>query len=141
MSFTGNEVGVERNTTQVLFPVVPDVVNRFADGAVDPVISTALNGEVVAIYPHRASSQHVLILHLPMMEWSDVQVLAGLMDSAEPVTVRYAPGGTDLVCVFGPRSSQKFIPLLGDHPEAAKDGSPIASTLLRYEVTLTFYLL
>lgn len=140
MSFIGNETGVERGATKVVFPVPPDVVGRFSDGQEDPVISRSLSGEYVAVFLHRTSSSHVLKLHVKVMEWADVQALAGLMDTASPVTVRYAPGGTDYTCVFGPREEQEFKPLLGNHPDARTDGSAIQSTLLRYEVTLVFYL-
>lgn len=139
MSFTGTETGLERGATKVLFVAPPKVLERGADGQYDPTIERTVNGSNVAVYPVQPAAQHRVPLRSEVVGWADVQTILDLMEASEPLSARWDPNGSAVTCVFGPRSEQTFEPIVGEHPEAAGDGSALPAVLTRYRVVLTLY--
>ena len=138
MAFAIGEVGIERDTTQVLFAAPPIIEDRHMEGgpAVSYELSIANTPCVVNYVVEQDKAK--LKIRMEQLTWAQVLVLDTLMNTSGPVTVKLTPGSaTTITCAFAPRSEHSIEAYNGPHPESDKVGDPLTPILTTYKVTLS----
>ena len=138
MAFNLDEVGIERDTTQVLFNAPPIIEDRHAESGQDTIYEVAIPGNPVAVQYVPSQAKIFLRLRWEQVTSAQVATLETLRGGAGLITVKLKPGdATTLTCVFGPDSEQEITPYTGCYPESDKTGSPLPELMKTYRVRLT----
>lgn len=137
MAFEIDEVGIEQDTTQVLFSAPPIIEDRHIEGGRSTVYDLAINNNPVVVSYAVAQDKAYLKIRMEQLTAAQVATIEQLISSGGLVTVKLKPGvATTITCAFGPRSEQVFEPYNGPYPESDKSGGTLTSVLTAHRVTL-----
>jgi len=137
MAFAINETGFERDAVQLLFDTAPIMLERHAEDAQDAAYAVAIGGEPVTTQFNRTQAKSFLRIRLRLIAGADLATLITLMEGAGPVTVKLTPGSaTTILCMFGPRHEQIFMPYNEDYATGKTDGTAVDPIFIQYKCDL-----
>ena len=138
MAFNLPDVGIERDTTQVLFDAPPIIVERHKESGQDTVYEISVPGSPVAVQYVPSQAKQFLALRWEQVTSVQLATLEILRGAAGPVTVKLKPGdAATLVCVFGPDSMQTITQYTGERPESDRLGGALPELMKTSKVELT----
>lgn len=132
-------MALTRGGTSLTVDVPPKVLDRAVEGGPDRAAAIGLTGAPIVVeWPAPSHAAH-LRLRWEQLSGAQVTTLNTLLDGVGPVTVRLYTGGSTVSCMFGPRSEQKIVPLLGEYPEKLADGSAQLAERTQCSAELVLY--
>jgi hypothetical protein len=138
MAFAIGEVGIERDTTQVLFDAPPIIEDRHAEGGPSRVYELAITNNPCVVEYATSQDKAKLKIRMEQLTAAQVATIETLLADAGVVTVKLKPGdATTLTCGFGPMAEHSFKPYNGPFPESDKIGGTLTPVLTAYKVTLS----
>jgi len=133
VSFTNDQVGIERGATQLLLSREPRVLSRNAEGGVERAVAMGISGLAFVTEYAQSQTRRELRLALENLTAAKMSTLRTLLDAAGAVVVKTATGtATTQTCSFGAREDQVLEPIIG----AYTDNAPAAITAWRAELLL-----
>ena len=138
MAFELAEVGIERDTTQVLFDAPPIIEDRHLEGGPSRSYELAITNNPCVVEYAVSQDKAKLKIRMEQLTAAQVATIETLLGASGVVTVKLKPGvATTITCGFGPRSEHKFQPYNGPFPESDKTGAALTPVLTAYKVTLS----
>ena len=137
MAFALAEVGIERDTTQVLFDAPPIIKQRHREGGPTRAYELAITNAPCVVDYAVDQDKAFLEIHMEQLTIAQVTTIETLINATGPVVVKLKPGdATTITCAFGPRDMHDFAPYNKDYPESDKTGGTLTPVLTTYKVTL-----
>ena len=138
MAFELAEVGIERDTTQVLFDAPPIIEDRHKEGGPSRSYELAITNNPCVVEYAVSQDKAKLKIRMEQLTAAQVATIETLIGASGIVTVKLKPGvATTITCGFGPRSEHIFQPYNGPFPESNKTGGALTPVLTAYKVTLS----
>jgi hypothetical protein len=137
MAFAIGEVGIERDSTQVLFDAPPIIKERHREGGPTTAFALAITNDPCVVDFAVGQDKAFLEIHMEQLTAAQIAVIETLMSATGPIVVKLKPGdATTITCAFGPRDMHEFQPYNGPYPESDKTGGTLTPVLTAYKVTL-----
>lgn len=122
MSFTNDQVGLERGATQVLLDREPRVLNRFAEGGPERAAIDAINGSPIGVEYLQDTDDRRLELALENLTEAKAITLRELANGSGPAVAKIERGVATTIDVLFEQLLLE--PLIGHYPESAPADPP-----------------
>jgi hypothetical protein len=122
LSFTNDQVGIERGATQVLLDREPRILDRFQEGGPARAATQSLTGTPIGIEYLQDTDDARLELALENLTEAKVQTLRTLANADGPAVAKIEIGTSATIDVL----FEKLLlePLIGHYPEGAPADPP-----------------
>jgi cobalamin biosynthesis protein CbiG len=122
MSFTNDQVGVERGATQVLFDREPRILDRFQEGGPVRAATESLTGSPIGVEYLQDTDDARLELALENLTEAKAITLRDLANGSGPAVAKIERGVATTIDVL----FEKLLlePLIGHYPESAPVDPP-----------------
>jgi hypothetical protein len=130
VAFTNDQVGFERDATQVLLDREPRHLNRYNRSGPARVANIAITGKPITVEYHQEAGEWLVELALEQLTAAKADTLRTLADTPGPLTAKWTAGVSTTYTVTINRI--EFEPIIGHFP----DGAPTGLQYQRVEIEL-----
>ena len=115
----------------------PIVVDRHGDRGKRANVTTGITGKRFITQTTSSPDDARLVLKFSLLMAAEAETLADILDEGGTLTVRLYTGDTPFSAAYA--REHTITPLIGDHPDADRDGASLPSRLTPYKAEVTLY--
>jgi len=130
VAFTNDQIGFERDATQLLLDREPRHLNRYNRSGPARVSNVAITGKPITVEYHQEAGEWIVDLAIEQLTAAKADTLRTLANTAGPLTAKWTLGVSTTYTVTINRID--FEPIIGHYP----DGAPTGLKYERVEIEL-----
>jgi len=115
----------------------PIIVDRHGDRGKRTNVTAGLTGKRFVIQPTATHDASKLILKFTLLTAAQAETLADILDEGGVLTVRLYTGDTPFSAAYS--GEHTIEALIGDHPDADRDGAALSSRLTPHKAEVHLY--